>query len=107
MGPRTPRDPDASPFETSVDAAPANRDRAVRVRRAAAALSVVGAAVIVSFLVGGPLAKAIARTRANALGLTVEISSSSLGFGSVHLRGVSLSAAQVPSIVAEIDRVDV
>lgn len=67
----------------------------------------MGAVLAVSMLLLGPIAKSVALSRARDLGLVIDIQSSSVGFFFVRLRGVSVSAPELPGISATLDRVDV
>lgn len=108
MGAPPGPDPRISSFEASADEPSRGvSDRALRTRRIAAAVSVVGAAIALGLVAAGPLAKSIARSRAAALGLAIDVRSSSLGFGFVRLRDVSVAAAALPSVAATLDRIDV
>jgi hypothetical protein len=81
--------------------------RAARVRRAAAVAAVVGAVLSVSVLLLGPIAKSVALSRARDLGVMIDVQSSSVGFFFVRLRGVAVSAPELPGISATLDRIDV
>lgn len=78
------------------------RPRRVAVTAGAGVLAVAAAA-----LVSGPIVRGAAESRAQALGLRIAIRDAGLAWGGVHLGGVTLSSPDVPSVTAELARVDV
>lgn len=111
MGAPSDRQPDPriAAFEAEADEALGSvaTRRAARVRRIAASVAVVGAALVLALLILGPVAKSVARSRASELGLAVDVQRASIGFGVVRFYGVSVSAPELTGVSVTLDRVDV
>ena len=58
-------------------------------------------------LSAAPVARSLARSRAEALGLRLSIGGAGLGWGLVRLRDVAISSPELPGMTATLSRVDI
>lgn len=65
------------------------------------------AALVLVAVASGPIVRSVAESRAAALGLRIGIRSAGLSWDGVRLGGVTLSCPDVPSVRAELGRVEV
>jgi hypothetical protein len=78
-----------------------------KARRIAIAAGAGLVALIFVAVVSGPIVRSVATSRAEALGLRIGIRSAGLSWGGVRLAGVTLSCPEVPSVSADLGRVEV
>ena len=81
----------------------------VQGRAGVAALSAgaAGAGLLIALLAAGPIVRSVAKSRAEAMGLTVTIRDAGIGWGTVRLSGVTLSSPELPDVKVELARVEV
>jgi hypothetical protein len=82
--------------------APGSRARPLAIVAASSLVALVLVAVV-----SGPIVRGVAEARAEALGLRIGIRAAGLSWGGVRLGGVTLSCTDVPSVTAELGRVEV
>jgi hypothetical protein len=78
-----------------------------RRRTAAIAAAIATTVALVLLLSAGPIARSIATSRAEAMGIRLVVRETGIGWGSVRLAGVTVSSPELPDLKAELARIDV
>jgi hypothetical protein len=100
------RAPFIRPFAAAVRLASQTFPKGPR-RNLAIGMASAAGVLLVLALFAGPIARSVATSRAEAMGVRLVVRDAGLGWGSIRFRGVVVSSPELPDLTAEFARMDV